>query len=87
MPAIRFTLNGKRGFRAFVIAAEIDSLDENEKLLLVNSILESLDKPDSEMDKAWIKESQMRLSVIRSGKMRVFDNFEAIEPYGISEPN
>lgn len=56
----------------------VDSLDENEKLVLVNYILENLDKPDPEIDKTWIKESKSRLSAMRSGKMKTFNYFDVI---------
>ena len=58
---------------------KVDSLNENEKIVLVNYILENLDKPDPEIDKAWIKESKSRLTAMRAGKMKTYDYFDVME--------
>lgn len=44
-------------------------LSSEEKILLVEELTKSLDKPDEEIDEIWIEEAQKRLTAYRSGKI------------------
>ena len=46
------------------------SLSAHEKLLVVDSILQSLDEPDKEIEKIWLEESEKRLMLFRQGKLK-----------------
>lgn len=52
------------------IKQRIDELTDNEKLVVLNYILEGLDKPDPEVDKAWVKEVQRREKEMKTGKVK-----------------
>jgi hypothetical protein len=56
----------------------IDTLDDSDKLLVANYILEGLDLPDPLIDKVWVKESRSRLRAMRSGEMKVLSYRAAI---------
>ena len=45
-------------------------LSPQEKLLVVDSILKSLDEPDKEIEKIWLEESEKRLKLFRQGKLK-----------------
>ena len=49
---------------------KLHDLTDNEKLSVVNYLLEELDKPDPEIDKAWAKEAVRRQKDMRSGKTK-----------------
>jgi putative addiction module component (TIGR02574 family) len=38
--------------------------------MLIEEILKSLDKPDTDLDEIWADEAQRRLDAYRSGKMK-----------------
>lgn len=46
---------------------EATSLPVEERALLVDSLLKSLNQPKSELDDQWAEEARKRLSEIRSG--------------------
>ena len=48
---------------------EVVSLPVEERTLVVDSLLRSLNPPDSETGKAWIKEAERRLEDLRSGRV------------------
>ncbi len=45
-------------------------LSPQEKLLVVDSILKSLDEPDKKIEKIWLEESEKRLKLFRQGKLK-----------------
>lgn len=45
-------------------------LNANEKFSIVNTLLKSLDEPDSTLDELWNTEAQSRLQAYRAGKLR-----------------
>ena len=49
---------------------EIDSLDDVEKLRLVDAILADLDKPDPEIDRVWAEEARKRWAAYKAGHVR-----------------
>ena len=46
-------------------------LSPQEKLLIVDSILQSLDEPDKSLETIWAEESEKRLKAFREGKIKV----------------
>ena len=48
---------------------EAVSLPVEERALVVDSLLPSLNQPESEIDKKWAKEAKRRLSELRSGRV------------------
>jgi putative addiction module component (TIGR02574 family) len=45
-------------------------LSPPEKLIVIESILKSLDEPDAEIEKIWIEEAEKRLKAYRKGKLK-----------------
>lgn len=45
-------------------------LSPQEKLLIVDSILQSLDEPDKNLETIWAEESEKRLNAFREGKIK-----------------
>ena len=60
---------------------KLEHLTDNEKISVVNYLLEELDKPDPEIDKAWAKEVVRRQKEMRSGKMKVLSYDEVFSKY------
>jgi len=52
------------------LVTKAKSLNDLDKLKLVNILLEELDRPDPAIEKAWATESKRRLRAMRSGKMK-----------------
>ena len=52
------------------IIRNVLKLSPKEKLLIVDSILKSLDKPDKDIEKIWLDESKKRLKFFRVGKLK-----------------
>lgn len=48
---------------------EAVSLPVEERALMVDTLLRSLNQPESEIDNEWVKEAKRRLNDIRSGKV------------------
>jgi putative addiction module component (TIGR02574 family) len=48
-------------------------LDPNERIRLVEAILYSLDKPDPEIEKSWIAESEARYDAFKRGELEAED--------------
>ncbi|MDD4967645.1 addiction module protein [Halothiobacillus sp.] len=65
---------------------EAVSLPVEERALVVDSLLRSLNQPESEIDKKWAQEAKRRLNELRSGQVeaipgeevfrKVWDRFE-----------
>jgi len=49
---------------------EAVSLPLEKRILIVDSLLQSLNQPNSEVDKKWNEVAQQRLLEIRSGKIK-----------------
>jgi hypothetical protein len=63
------------------IKQQIDELTDSEKLVVLNYILHELDKPDPEIDKAWLKEATRRQKEMRSGKVKALTMDEVFGKY------
>ena len=45
-------------------------LKPQEKILLIEALVESLDKPDKRIEEIWLKEAQARLEAHRKGRTK-----------------
>ena len=54
---------------AEMLASEIHSLPDVEKLRLVDTILTDLDKPDPEIDRIWAEEARKRWAAYKAGRI------------------
>lgn len=63
------------------IKKKLDELSDNEKLLVLNYLVLELDRPDPEIDKAWIKESLRRQKEAHSGKTKLLSHEDVFRKY------
>ena len=49
---------------------EVASLPVEERVIVADSILRSLNPPESDIDHKWVQVAQRRLAELRSGKIR-----------------
>ena len=54
-------------------------LPELEKLVLVDALLEQLDRPDPELDRAWTEEALKRRQAFREGRLEAQDYEQVIK--------
>lgn len=52
------------------IIEEAASLPVEQRIIVVDSLLRTLNVPDPDMDKAWVETASRRLSELRSGKVK-----------------
>ena len=55
---------------------EAVSLPVEERALVVDSLLRSLNQPESEIDKKWAREAKRRLNELRSGRVEAIPGEE-----------
>jgi len=55
---------------------EAVSLPVEERALVVDSLLRSLNQPESKIDKIWAKEAKRRLDELRSGQVKAIPGEE-----------
>ena len=55
---------------------EAVSLPVEERALVVDSLLRSLNQPESEIDKKWAREAKRRLAELRSGLVKAIPGDE-----------
>ncbi len=55
------------------LAKKIMGLKPTERIRLVEAILYSLDKPDSDIEKSWIAESEARYEAYKRGELKAID--------------
>ena len=53
-----------------ILIEKILELNPQDKIVLIEALVTSLDKPDSEMSKKWIQEAEARLKAHRDGKTK-----------------
>ncbi len=63
------------------ILKEALHLHPAERLQLVEYLVNSLDKPDEEIEKAWSAESEKRFQAYKQGKVKTYDLREVAERY------
>ena len=69
------------------ILKEALTLKPSQKADLIDKLLSSLDKPDTEIDKLWAKEAQDRIDAYDQGKIRAITLEKVLEKYKQNEPN
>lgn len=58
---------------------EISSLPVEDRVLVADSVLRSLNPPEAEIDKKWAKEARKRLDELRSGKVEAIPGEEVFQ--------
>ena len=58
---------------------EVVSLPVEERTLIVDTVLRSLNQPESEIDKKWVSLAQKRLAEIRSGSINTVPGNEVFK--------
>lgn len=58
---------------------EAVSLPVEERALVADSLLRSLNQPESEIDKKWANEAKRRLDELRSGRVEAIPGEEVFE--------
>jgi putative addiction module component (TIGR02574 family) len=66
---------------AEILCAQIVQLPPEERLQVVERILDSLDEPDASLDALWAKEADNRLAAYRRGEIRAVTLSEVIAKY------
>lgn len=51
------------------ILSQAINLNPQEKYLIIESLVQSLNEPDKEIEKLWIEESQKRLKLYEDGEL------------------
>jgi putative addiction module component (TIGR02574 family) len=64
------------------ILAQALKLSANDRAALVENLILSLDKPDSSLDAAWLKEAEDRLAAYLSGELAAVDVDEVFKELG-----
>lgn len=64
-----------------VLHEQVRGLPDLEKLALVDEILTDLDRPDPEIDAAWLMEVRERQAAYRSGKLKTRSYAEVMHRY------
>jgi putative addiction module component (TIGR02574 family) len=59
-------------------------LSSNERAVLIDELIVSLDKPDPSLDAAWLKEAESRLAAYRSGELVAIDAEQVFAALGKS---
>ncbi len=63
------------------LLARAKELRPDEKLALVNALLEDLDRPDPTIEEAWAVEAKRRLAAMQSGRMRRYSLAQVFGKY------
>lgn len=63
------------------ILKEAIYLEPKEKAELVDCLILSLDKPDSELDKLWAEEAESRLDAYKKGELKTVSLEEVLSKY------
>jgi putative addiction module component (TIGR02574 family) len=66
---------------AKVLGAQARELSPPDRIALVEDVLDSLDKTDSQLDELWIAEAKDRLAAYRRGKLAARDINDIIAKY------
>jgi len=60
------------------IIEQVESLPVEERALLVDSILQTLNRPDAEIDRKWTETARSRLEDLRSGHVQSLPGDEVL---------
>ncbi len=61
--------------------ADIEALSATDKLMLVEWILRSLDRPDPEFDQIWLAEAEKRLDGYEKGQIKAIELNTVLNKY------
>ncbi len=64
-----------------VIVEQASQLSASEKIELIDALLASVDKPDTEIDALWTKEAEDRLKAYGADKLKVLDLNQVLAKY------
>jgi putative addiction module component (TIGR02574 family) len=70
---------------AETLSAQAVQLPPEERMALVERILDSLDEPDASLDALWAKEADDRLAAYRRGEIRAVTLSEVIAKYQVTK--
>jgi putative addiction module component (TIGR02574 family) len=70
---------------AETLSAQAVQLPPEERMALVERILDSLDEPDVSLDALWAKEADDRLTAYRRGEIRAVALSEVIAKYQVTK--
>jgi len=63
------------------IFKEALTLSPSEKAQLIDKLISTLDKPDSEIDKVWAKEAEDRIDAYDQGKLKAVSLEKILQKY------
>lgn len=69
---------------AETLSAQAVQLPPDERMVLVERILDSLDEPDATLDALWAKEADDRLAAYRRGEIRAVALSDVIAKYQVT---
>jgi len=68
---------------AEALSAQAAMLPPEERMEVVERILDSLDEPDATLDALWAKEANDRLAAYRRGEIKALDLSDVIAKYQV----
>jgi putative addiction module component (TIGR02574 family) len=69
---------------AEALAAQVAKLRPEERMEVVERILDSLDQPDATLDALWTKEAEDRLAAYRRGEIKAVALSDVIAKYQVN---
>jgi len=69
---------------ADTLSAQVVQLPPEERMQVVERILDSLDEPDAALDALWAKEADDRLTAYRRGEVKAVALSEVIAKYKVN---
>jgi putative addiction module component (TIGR02574 family) len=67
------------------LSAQAVQLPPEERMALVERILDSLDEPDASLDALWAKEADDRLAAYRRGEIRAVALSDVVAKYQVTK--
>ena len=67
------------------IFKEALTLRSSEKARLIDQLIFSLDKPDTEIDKLWAKEAEVRIDAYDQGKLKAVSLEKVLQKYRLNQ--
>ena len=67
------------------LSAQAMQLPPEERMALVERILDSLDEPDASLDALWAKEADDRLAAYRRGEIRAVALSDVVAKYQVTK--
>ena len=67
------------------LSAQAIQLPPDERMALVERILDSLDEPDASLDALWAKEADDRLAAYRRGEIRAVTYSDVVAKYHVTK--